>query len=73
MHHYDMAEAESSSNPTYYLPIVDSNTLLEGCESILRSLVQRIIEGYINGYTNYSDERGVQRIKVTKIEIRFAD
>lgn len=35
---------------TYYLPIQDPNSLLKGCESLLSSSFQRIIERHINWF-----------------------
>lgn len=60
-----------SRRPVYYLPITDPDVLLEGCETLLRSLVQRIIERYINGYSNYTDDARVVRVQITKLEIEF--
>lgn len=60
-----------SGRPTYYLPITDPDVLMEGCETLLRSLLQRIIERYINGHSNYTDEARVIRVHVSKIEIDF--
>ena len=60
-----------SSRPIYYLPITDPDVLLEGCETLLRTLLQRIIERYINGHSNYTDEARVNRVKVVKLETEF--
>ena len=61
-----------SQRPIYYLPISDPDVLLEGCETLLRLLIQRIIERFINGYSNYTDEARVVRVIVLKIEIDFS-
>ena len=62
----------SSPNcPVYYLPITDPDVPLEGCETLLRSLLQWIIERYINGHSNYTDEARVHRVKIVKLEIEF--
>lgn len=58
---------------TYYLPIQDPNIILEGCETLLKSLLQRIIEKHINGYSAYTNEANVIRVNITKIEIEFAN
>lgn len=60
-----------SRRPVYYLPITDPDILLEGCETLLRSLLQRIIERYINGHSNYTDEANVNRVRILKLEIEF--
>ena len=60
-----------SRRPVYYLPIIDPDILLEGCESLLRSLLQRIIERYINGHSNYTDEENVNRVRILQLEIDF--
>lgn len=62
----------SSRDAKYYLPIHDPDVILEGCETLLRSLVQRIIEKHINeGRTAYTNETNVRRVRVTKIVIEF--
>lgn len=60
-----------SNRPTYYLPITDPDVLLEGCQTLLRSLLQRIIERYINGHSNYTDDARIYRVKIVKLEIEF--
>lgn len=60
-----------SHRPIYYLPITDPDVLLEGCETLLRTLLQRIIERYINGHSNYTDDARVVRVKIIKLEIDF--
>lgn len=55
----------------YYLPVRDPNAILEGCETLINSLVTRIIEGNINNRTNYSDEKNIRRVKVTKVVIEY--
>lgn len=61
-----------SNRPIYYLPISDPDILLEGCETLLKNLLQRIIERYINGRSNYTDEVGIVRVQITKLEIDFS-
>lgn len=56
-----------------YLLIQNPDTLLEGCEVLLRGIVKRLIEGQINGYTTYTDEKNVRRVKVNKIVIEYFD
>lgn len=64
----------SQGKPEYYLPISNPDLILEGCEALIKSLVQRIIEKYINGgRVNYTDESNVIRVKVTQIVIDFLD
>jgi hypothetical protein len=64
----------SQSGTAYYLPISNPDLILEGCETLLRTLVQRIIEKYINGgRTDYTNESNVIRVKVTQIVIDFLD
>ena len=64
----------SRGSPAYYLPISDPDLILEGCETLLRSLVERIIEKYINGgRTNYTNENNVLRVRVTQIIINYFD
>lgn len=60
-----------TSKPTYYLPIYDADVLLEGCETLLRALVQRIIERHINGHSNYTNDDRVARVQIIKLEIEF--
>lgn len=60
-----------SHRPIYYLPITDPDVLLEGCETLLRTLLQRIIERYTNGQSNYTDDATVVRVKIIKLEIEF--
>ena len=60
-----------SRRPAYYLPITDADVSLEGCETLLRSLLERIIERYINGRSNYTDEVNVIRVRILKLEIEF--
>jgi hypothetical protein len=48
-HVYEDMSAVSDPKPKYYLPIYDPDVILEGCETLLRSLVQRVIEKYVNG------------------------
>lgn len=58
----------------YYLPILNPDLILEGCETLLKTLVERIIEKYINGgRINYTDEANVIRVKVRQIVIDFLD
>lgn len=66
-----MSEGQLGSGPTYYLPVNDPNLLLEGCEVLLKNLIERIIERHINGYSNYSDEVNVKRVRITKLEIEY--
>ncbi|KAG8265988.1 hypothetical protein J6590_081557 [Homalodisca vitripennis] len=47
--------------------------ILDGCETLLRTLVQRIIEKYINGHTNYTNVSNVVRFRVTQLVIDFLD
>lgn len=61
-----------SNRPIYYLPIADPDVLLEGCETLLRNLLQRIIERYINGHSNYTNEPNIVRVQITKLEIDFS-
>lgn len=60
-----------SSRPIYYLPISDPDVLLEGCETLLKTLVQRIIERHINGYSNYTVDDNVVRVQIIKLEIEY--
>lgn len=60
-----------SSRPIYYLPISDPDVLLEGCETLLKTLVQRIIERHINGYSNYTADDNVVRVQIIKLEIEY--
>lgn len=60
-----------SGRPVYYLPITEPDVLLEGCETLLRSLLQRIVERYINGHSNYTDDVRIIRVKIVKLEIDF--
>lgn len=60
-----------SSRPIYYLPISDPDVLLEGCETLLKTLVQRIIERRINGYSNYTVDDNVVRVQIIKLEIEY--
>lgn len=60
------------SEPAFYLPIKDPDVILEGCQTLLRSLVQRIIEKYVNnGATNYTNEANIKRVRVSKIVIEY--
>lgn len=61
----------STSNPVYYIPVQDPNILLEGCQTLLRSLVERIIEQRINGRSDYTNERGIVRVKVVSLFIEY--
>lgn len=61
----------SSQGHIYYLPIHDPNVLLEGCQTLLKHLIEKIIERHLNGFSNYSDESHIKRVRVTKIEIEF--
>lgn len=61
-----------SNRPVYYIPIHDPDVLLEVCETLLKSLVQNIIQRYVNGYSNYTDEPNVSLVKVTKLKIHFS-
>jgi len=65
--------SSSSSGPVYYLPITEPNLILEGCEILLKNLIEKIIEKHLNGYSNYSDETNVRRVNVLKLEIEFND
>lgn len=62
---------QSRKDPVYYLPITEPNILLEGCETLLKSLVERIIEKHLNGHPNYSNEPHIKRVRVKKLEIEF--
>lgn len=55
----------------YYLPISDPDILLEGCETLLKNLFQRLVENHINGFSSYSDELNVIRVNTVKIETEF--
>lgn len=68
-----MSNQETSSDNTYYLPINDPNVLLEGCQTLLKNLIEKIIERHLNGFSNYSDEPHIKRVRVTKIEIDFTN
>ena len=61
----------TSQSGIYYLPISDPDVLLEGCETLLRNLLQRIVEKHINGFSNYTNEPNVVRVNIIKIEIEF--
>lgn len=65
--------ASTNKKPIYYLPIADPDLILSGCETLLRSLITRIIERQINGYSTYTNEYNVKRIKITKLVIEFVD
>lgn len=60
-----------SIRPVYYLPIHDPDILLEGCKTLLKSLIERIVEHYINGTSNYTNEANIVRVKVRKLEIDY--
>lgn len=60
-----------SSRPIYYLPITDPDVLLEGCETLLKTLIQRIIERHINGHSNYTNDANVARVQILKLEIEY--
>lgn len=64
---------QDSNNCVYYLPIRNPDLLLEGCETLLKTLIERIIERYINGHSNYTNERNVGRVRVTQLVIDFID
>lgn len=59
------------SQELLYLPIQDPNILLEGCQTLLKSLIERIIEQRINGRADYTNERGVIRVKVISLFIEY--
>lgn len=61
----------SSQGNIYYFPIHDPNVLLEGCQTLLKILIEKIIERHLNGFSNYADESLIKRVRVTKIEIGF--
>lgn len=61
-----------SNSLVYYIPVHNPNVLLEDCEALLKSLVQRIIERDINGYSNYTDKSNIACVKVTKLKIHFS-
>ncbi len=64
--------SNSPSDPAFFLPIYDADVILEGCQSLLLSLITRIIEKHVNhGRVNYTDEPGIRRVKVNKIVIEF--
>lgn len=63
----------SQDNSIYYLPVANPDLILEGCETLLKTLVERIIERYINGHSNYTNERSVGRVRVTQLVIDFYD
>lgn len=54
------------------MPIEDPDTLLEGCQLLLRALLRRIVSN-VNSYATYSDEPTMKRIKITRVEIHFVD
>lgn len=60
-----------TTKPTYYLPITDADVLLEGCETLLKNLIQRIIERHINGFSDYTNNDRVVRVQIIKMEIEF--
>lgn len=65
---------QDSNNCIYYLPIRNPDLILEGCETLLRTLIARIIERYyINGHSNYTNQDNVLRVKVTQLIIDYLD
>lgn len=63
-----------SQEPAFYLTVNHPDLILEGCQALLRSVVQRIIKKYFNyGRTNYMNKVTVKRVRVTKIVIEFQD
>ena len=60
----------TSQSGIYYLPISDPDVLLDG-KTLLKNLLQRIVEKHINGFSNYTNEPIVVRINIIKIEIEF--
>lgn len=60
-----------TSRPIYYLPISDPDILLEGCGTLLKTLIQRIIERHINGHSNYTNDSNVIRVQIIKLEIEY--
>ena len=71
--HLDVYKRQTgmSSRPIYYLPISDTDVLLEGCETLLKTLVESIIERHINGCSNYTVDDNVVRVQITKLEIEY--
>lgn len=63
----------NQENCVYYLPIRNPDLILDGCETLLKTLVERIIERYINGHSNYTNESNVGRVRVTQLVIDFYD
>lgn len=61
------------STPVIYLPVCDPNLILEGCETLLKGVLERLIEKQINGTGNYSSETGFIRIRITRIELNFTN
>lgn len=55
----------------YYIPITDPNIILDGCQSLLKILVDRIIEQRINGRTDYTNDTGVVRVKLVSLFFEF--
>lgn len=67
------ANKDTGGETVYYLPVTEPNILLEGCETLLKNLIGRIIEKHLNGHTNYSNEAHIKRVKVTKLVIDFTE
>ena len=66
-----MYDVPKKSSWGVILPITDPYVLLEGCETLLCTLMKRITVRYINGHSNYTDDARVIRVKIIKLEIDF--
>lgn len=61
----------SCNEPIYYLPIQDPNLLLEGCQILLKNIIERIIEQRLNGRTDYTNDSNVVRVKIVRLYLEF--
>lgn len=60
-----------SGHNVYYIPIRNPDILIEGTTSLLKILLQGIVEKQLKGRSNYTNEVSVRRVRITKIEIEF--
>jgi hypothetical protein len=60
---------EEPSTP-FQLPIHDPNIILDGCQILLKSMIEKIIERQINS-TRATQTGNIVTVNVTKIEIEF--
>lgn len=60
-----------SSEPLLYLPVFEPSLIIEGCETLLKGVLERLIEKQINGISEYTSEQDIIRVKVSRIELIF--